>query len=364
MKINVSLIAFLAAISASHGATLSALTSFSGDGVLTPADYGGGTTNLERHIAYNPTTGNLALTSRTTANRVDIINGASGAPVKTMTAPAGGYANAAINITTVAVSTDGQIFTTNLADGSGAASTLSVYAWPSESSVAAPSVGTFLLPTGLRLGDSLDAIGSGAGATILAGYQMTGAGGLGDDGMAVINQPLSILQTFDPTAGSAAGAFRLSASYMDSDTVFGNQNGTFRRAELNLTTGAVTSVTTITGIPNTFRHVDATVIDGVTYLAVLDSLSGTGRNTVKVFSLDATNTAATEVATGNLIGVGVGNANGTGDVEWGAITGASATLYTLTTNNGIQAFTFAVPEPSTMAFSGLAMLGLLRRRRK
>ena len=35
----------------------------------------------------------------------------------------------------------------------------------------------------------------------------------------------------------------------------------------------------------------------------------------------------------------------TGSVQWGGITGNSATLYALSTNNGIQAFTVTVIEP-------------------
>ena len=232
-------------------ASLTALTSFGGgDGVLLPADYGGSTAgNSERHFAYNPATGNLLLVSRQTSNRVDVINGTTGSVIKTMTAPGGGYTSAVLNITAVGVSTDGQIFVTNLADGaSGTAAqrNLSVYKWPSEASTSAPSSNVFTLPAGYRLGDSMDATGSSTGATVLLGYNDTAPNGqAGDDGFALIDSGVTALSIYDPTAGSAASAFRLSASFVDSDTVLGNQNGVMRLADFSA--GTVTSVSAITG---------------------------------------------------------------------------------------------------------------------
>ena len=44
------------------------------------------------------------------------------------------------------------------------------------------------------------------------------------------------------------------------------------------------------------------------------------------------------------------NSNGTGSVSSGAITGSSAIIYALDTNNGIQAFELTgVPEPASLA---------------
>ena len=291
-------------------ATLTALTSFGGgDGTLIPTDFGGGTANNERHIAFNPVTGNLALASRQTANRIDIIDGVSGAFIKTMTAPSGGYTSSVLNITTVGISSDGQIFTTNLADGSNAnpsLATLSVYRWSSESSTD-PAVGTTaLLPTGIRLGDAADAFGTGSAARLMLGSNDTNAGVAhpGDNGFIILdpfgNDPL---RPYTAATGSASSAFRLSSAFVNGQTAIGNVNG-------------------------------------VTRIGTFDDV-------------------------GNLTGVGTAaNANGTGDIEWGNVTGDSATLYSLTTNHGIQAFTFTVPEPgSAMLAAAAGSLALLRRRR-
>jgi hypothetical protein len=52
------------------------------------------------------------------------------------------------------------------------------------------------------------------------------------------------------------------------------------------------------------------------------------------------------------------NTNGTGQTTWGTVTGKTATLYAMNTNNGIQAFTVTVPEPSSTALFGIATIAL------
>lgn len=56
------------------------------------------------------------------------------------------------------------------------------------------------------------------------------------------------------------------------------------------------------------------------------------------------------------------NTNGVGAVQWGAVSGDTAALYAMSSNQGIQAFSFTVPEPSS-ALLGVAGLGVLLRRR-
>ena len=360
------LLAFSTA-TASAAATLVPLATFGGgDGWLAPADFGGSTTgNTERTFAFNPATGNLALASRQTANRVDILDGATGSLVKTMTAPAGGYTSSVLNITAVAVSTDGQIFVSNLADGSNASvgpRTLSFYSWPSESSVTAPAVSTFELTTGLRLGDSIDAIGSGASARAVLGYNDTAGATVhpGDDGFAIIDPGAGTLTTVDAASGSAGSAFRLTAAFVDADTVIGSNNGVTRIADFS--GSAISSIATVTGPGTTERHVDVITIGSTQYVATLSSVDATTRNRVSIWELSGT--TATLLTSANLIGTGNANVNGTGDIEWGNVTGDSATLYALTTNSGIQAFTFTVPEPSHAALAALGGLAMALRRRR
>jgi hypothetical protein len=352
----------------SEGATLVALPTFGGgDGTLVPADYGGGTGNNERQIAFNPATGNIALVSRQTANRVDIINGTTGAPVKTMTAPTGGYVNSVLNITGVGISQDGQIFTSNLADGSNGTAAnrvVSVYRWSGETSTDPAAVSKYTLTTGLRLGDAMDAYGTGASASVMLGVNDTAAGTVhpGDDGFAILDPFTSESFTMvDAASGSASSAFRQTSAFVDGDTAIGIQNGVTRVAEFSA--GAITSIAAVTGLGATERHADVVTIGGVQYLATLASFDATVRNRVSIWELNGT--TATLLTQANLLGVGTAaNTNGTGDIDWGNVTGDSATLYALTTNHGIQAFMFTVPEPGVAMLGLVAAAGMAVRRRR
>jgi hypothetical protein len=210
----------------------------------------------------------------------------------------------------------------------------------------------------------MDAYGTGASASVMLGVQDTAAGTVhpGDDGFAIVNSFTSeSLTLMDATSGSASSAFRLTSAFVDGDTAIGNQNGVTRVAEFSPT--GITSIAAVTGPGATERHVDVVTIGGVQYLATLASFDATVRNRVSIWELNGT--TATLLTQANLLGVGtVTNPNGTGDIEWGNVTGDSATLYALTTNHGIQAFMFTVPEPGVAMLGVVTALGLAVRRRR
>lgn len=106
------------------------------------------------------------------------------------------------------------------------------------------------------------------------------------------------------------------------------------------------------------------VINGLPVLATIS----TGDSFVRIY--DASNPLAFVLlgAKNNTSGALSANGNGTGDVAWGSITSnsdgtASALLYTLSSNQGIQAFTVIVPEPTTAALAGLGVCVLIGMRR-
>ncbi len=107
------------------------------------------------------------------------------------------------------------------------------------------------------------------------------------------------------------------------------------------------------------RGLDVALVGGVPVLATLDTVT----SGVNVYDVSSPLTPVL-LASGNATsGALTANANGTVAVSWGAISGDSATLYAMSTNHGIQAFTFTVPEPATAGLAALGLFGLLRRRR-
>ena len=58
------------------------------------------------------------------------------------------------------------------------------------------------------------------------------------------------------------------------------------------------------------------------------------------------------------------NSNGVGELAWGPVTGSSATLYAMSTNQGIQAFIVTVPEPMALLPLAASLLVLRRFRRR
>ena len=100
-------------------------------------------------------------------------------------------------------------------------------------------------------------------------------------------------------------------------------------------------------------------INTIPYLATLDANS----SIVRVYDLTSPLNPVLLNSATTTSGLLASNGNATGGVKWGAVTGDTAILYAMSTNQGIQAFTFQVPEPSVMML-GLAGVGVLLRRRR
>lgn len=347
-------------------ATLTALTSFGGgDGWLAPADYAGSTTgSSERGMDVNPITGDLILATTNGGNALKTINGATGAVGSNLVMPAISVSGLrAWNM--VAVTTAGEIFVANLSGNATAATQLQVYRYSSQAD-AAPTRTQFAIPANFRAGDALAVTGSGSTATLATGYNVVTAPVSpnppvpGTDGWAVINYDGATITSYDPTSGSSVGSFRLGMTWLNSTDVIGANTA-------GVTIGSPTgsTATPITGLVTaTEPIVDLATIAGKTYLATMDTNSAAAnRSKVRVYELNGS--VATFLVEGQLItGTNsVSNANATGSLAWGPVVGDTATLYSLNTNNGIQAFTFQVPEPSTAMF-GMAGLGLLLSRRR
>lgn len=357
-----------AAINANAQLTMTALSTFSpnSDGWLAPAEGGYGflgTGSLERGLAFG--NGELYLVSRAGGNFIRRLDASTGADLGALNTT--GITGGTFGVNKVAVAADGKIYVANLQGAMGAAAPFKVYSYANNA--AAPVVaysGNAL--TGARLGDSTLAVtGSGSATRLVSGFAAAPAIA-GNNGYAVI----------DPTTGTSttvgfvgtppvAGDFRLGVTIGPGGQVWGLQgNQTLRETSFSGTSG--TLLGTATGIFSIAeRPMAFATINGLNVLATIS----TGDSFVRVY--DASNPLALVLlaSKNNTSGVLAANGNATGDVAWGAITDngdgtSSAKLYTLSSNQGIQAFTVLVPEPGTGALLGLGLSALiaLRRNRK
>jgi hypothetical protein len=379
------------AITARSQISLSPLTTFGGgDGWLAP-DEGGyqylgafdSFANLERGIAYSPVSNHLYLVSRrnptgTNGNNVRILNATTGEDIGALdtsnVVPAGsGGGTFAINM--IAVGDDGAIYAANLHTNLSASVPFRVYKWETETS---PALNIFTDPvlSGARLGDSFDAFGSGANTRLVAGFAGGSTSPAGSNGFTIINPATATFTNVAPPLGNAAGQtpvgeYRLGITFIDADTILGTQGtgsagAAFRLTDVVGATGTVAA--SITPISAAERALDYAVVGGIPLLATLETGGGTTANTVRIYDFSnpqsplllTSGDATDPLTTANP------NANAVGQIKFGAITGNTAIVYALNTNNGIQAFTLTIPEPSaglTLAIGGGLLAGLRRRSR-
>lgn len=357
-------------------ATLSPLVTFGSNGWIAPGANPYVTTgNNERGLGWNPVTKNLVLPTTAGGNFVAILNGTTGAVVKTMdTTGVSGGTRAMMG---AGVSSDGAIYVPNLQSGSSALSPFKVYKWLSESDTGAPSIAFSSVnpPTttgGWRFGDAFDVYGSGTAAKFASAGSTTGtSSSLANNGNFMIGQldgsNVNTIYRAIPNTLTASNDYRLSVAFVDADTIIGNQGTSakitdFVAATTLSNTGAIITGSIALGAAD--RPLDYTVLNGQALMAVVN----TNSSLISVY--DITNpAAATLLATGSTVVQPLAaNGNATGGVQWGEVLSpTSQILYAMSTNQGIQAMVFqAVPEPSTYAMMGgaFAVIGLIASRKR
>jgi len=279
---------------------------------------------------------------------VRVLNAGTGAELSTMNVT--GVAGGAFALNMIDVAADGAIYGGNLS--TAADSNFKVYRWANEA--AAPTVAYDALSGLARTGDSFAVGGAGAGTRIAA----AGTNAINASNFAALTTAdgvnfTSSAITSVPGTSTGTNDYRLGLSFIDSDTFIGTQ-GT---AALITSLSGVVADTIPLGASQ--RLIDYATIGGLPILAVADSAT----SLVSVYDITTPTTPILLASGSTIAGASVANPNGVGAVSWGPVNGPSATLYAMNTNNGIQAFTFTVPEPTTVALAGLGLLGILRRRR-
>lgn len=356
--------------------TLSPLTTFGSNGWLAPgtSQYLS-TGNNERGLGWNPVTKNLVLPSRNGGNFVAIINGTTGAVVKTMDTT--GVSGGTLAMMGAGVSDNGEIYVPNLQSGSAALSPFKVYKWTGESDTSGPSVAFSQVNPqttngAFRFGDSFAVYGSGTTLKFAAAGSSSGTtASLPNNGNFMIGQldgsNTNTIYRAIPNTLAATNDYRLALAFVDADTIIGNQGASakftdFVAATTLSNTGAIITGSVALGAAD--RPLDYTVINGQALMAVVNT------NSSLISIYDVTNpSAASLLTTGStVVGTLSSNGNATGGVQWGEmLSPTSQVLYAMSTNQGIQAMVFqAVPEPSTYAMLGgaFAAIGVIASRKR
>jgi hypothetical protein len=321
--------------------------------------------NLERGLAYNAATGHLLLVSRNgllgATPGIRILDAATGVDLGELNQGAGVISGGTFALNMIGVADDGAIYLANLTTNT-ATTPYKVYRWANEA--ATPTLAYSGQPdtllSGARLGDTFDVIGSGASTRLIAGYSNAPAVA-GNNGVSLFttNDGLSYTATTLAMAADtgqavpAAGEFRLGLTFADSDTFMGKSViNPVQVADISGSTATVTASFSTDGIE--LRPMDFAIVNGKPLLAVVEASSSQAEAArARLFVYDMTDPSLPLAE--RQIGVATAlspftpggpnqfvNGNGTGQVKFGAINDNVATIYAMSTNNGIEAFTLTL----------------------
>jgi hypothetical protein len=326
-----------------------------GDGWLSPGEGGYGflgNGNFERGLAYG--NGHLYLVSRTGGTNLrilDPVTGTDGSGNDLGFLDTTGISGGTFAVDMVAVGGDGVIYVGNLqaTTNPGGGAFYKVYSWVNEASAPAVAYSGDAGITGARIGDDLAVIGSGSSTRLAAGFNNSPSIS-GNNGYSII----------DPTAGTAtavaftgtppnAGDFKLGITFTDSSHVIGGPTSVYRYTSFSGTAGTLLASPALThpGGSTAERLMAYTTMGGRGIVAV----QSTGDSHVSIY--DVTDPTAPQFLTegNNVVQLGLStNPNATGELAWGAATNDgngtySQNLYAMSTNQGIQAFTFTLTPP-------------------
>ena len=344
-----------------------------GDGSLRPNDiaYLTSASQLQRGMAYNPSTGHLLLVDRSTNssanNDVHILDGNTGAYLGKLdngSTVAGGTTGFTLNL--VGVADDGAIYVANLSSGTATAPQIRLYRWNDESSLE-----TVVSPTSSfltddpssgntnsfqkRWGDTMSVRGSGLNTQIL----LANRGTL----VAIYTPDDASYSHFTPktlTTDVAAGALGYGLTFGAGDTFWGtsgaNGDGPLLHLAFNATAGTATTLTNLPSprFPGTVTPI--LVMPASNLLAGITMVSGA--DVVRLYDISNSNAPVL------LDRKNFATANNNNIFGGSLALGTNGVLYALDSDNGIMAFvlTNLALNPLAPAFflnpaSGMAAAG-------
>lgn len=316
-----------------------------------------GTDNTVRGLAFNPTTGNLLVVARNalTGNGVRVLDGQTGTQIGQLDNGDGIVTGGTFVVNMIGVSDDGQIYVGNLTTNTST-SPFKLYHWANEGTTPTVAFSGNPASSAGRLGDALAVRGSGNDVQVAAGYSNNP---VGFNGYALFTGGSTLSGTTLGFVGPANGSFRLGITFGAGNTVWGKQtNQPFVGTSFD-SGGSV--IANLNGTSNGEAPITFARINGVDVLASIDVNS----SVVRLYDITSLNNVSLLASLTTTSGTLSSNPNGTGALAFGNINGANATLYAMSTNQGIQAFDVTVvPEPATMTALALGALALMRRRRK
>jgi hypothetical protein len=291
-----------------------------------------GSADQTRGAAYNPATGNFLVATRAGGNRVVVLNGATGDSLKSLNMT--GITGGALPFSLIAITDDGQIFGSNLANPASEASPLKIYHWVNEEAV--PVVAYSGVPSAHRYGDAIGVSGTGNDIIIYSS-------GSSNPNLALINWNGTAATTdlIDVGAGNARGGI---APVSHTGNIWINQAG-----------GSAKEITRTGTVVRQITDEHASAVSLVDYLEVngrkLVSIGvggGNTRNLARIYDVTDPNLTV-HIATTASLGSN-NNGNGAGAISFDA---ANKRLFVLVTNNAVASYSIAdlLPDPGPELFT-------------